>query len=77
MDVHDALAVRANSFAVPGGPSPEKVRTSLAEVSRKLPVAALSITGLDPAAPDGDPAMRIAMEHVRVVCDGLSASRTT
>jgi arginase len=72
MDVHDGLTVRANNFAVPGGPSAETVRAALVEASRGLPVAALSITGLDPAAPDADLAMRIAIDHARAVCDGAS-----
>lgn len=71
MDVHDALAVRANHFAVPGGPSAEDVRAVLARIARDTPLAALSVTGLDPAAPDGDKAITIAVDHIRAVCDSL------
>ena len=74
MDVHDALTVRTNNFAVPNGPSVEEVRAALVEIARATPLAALSVTGLDPAAPDGERAMALAIEHVRAVCDGLSAS---
>ena len=73
MDVHNALTVRANNFAVPGGPSAEEVRAALVEIARGLPLAALSITGLDPDAADGDLAIGVAIDHVRAVCDGLSA----
>jgi arginase len=69
MDVHDALQVRANSFAVPGGPSIEAVGALLAGATRQLPVAVLSVTGLDPAAPDAGRAIRAAIAHIRSVCD--------
>ena len=73
MDVHDALALRTNSFAIAGGPSAETVRGALVEIARALPLGALSITGLDPDARDGELAMSIATDHIRAVCDSLSA----
>jgi arginase len=71
MDVHDALAVRANNFAVPGGPSAETVRDALARIAQATPLAALSVTGLDPAAPDATIATRVGVEHVLAACDRL------
>ena len=64
MDVHDELAVRANAFAVPGGPSIEDVRETLRGLSK---VSALAITGLDPAAEDADKACQIAATHIKTV----------
>lgn len=74
MDVHDALQVRANHFAVPGGPTIEQVREALRAASFRLPVDVLSITGLDPAAPDAALAIDIAIEHIRTACDSRSAA---
>jgi arginase len=74
MDVHDALQVRTNNFAVPHGPSIEQVRTLLTETAGQLPVAALSITGLDPAAPDAELAIATAIAHIRAVCDSRSTA---
>ena len=61
MDVHDALNVRTNSFAVPDGPSVEAVRDALVGIDN---VAVVAITGLDPAAADTAKASRIAVEHI-------------
>ena len=61
MDVHDALEVRTNSFAIAGGPSVASVRETIIAIDR---VAAVAITGLDPAAPDGAKAAKIAIEHI-------------
>jgi arginase len=68
MDVHDALAVRTNNFAVPGGPSAKAVRDALARIAETTPLAALSVTGFDPAAPDSASATAIAIEHVLAAC---------
>jgi len=75
MDVHDALQVRANRFAVPGAPTVEDVREVLREASLRLPVDILSVSGLDPAAPDAALAIDIAIEHIRTVCDSRSAAQ--
>ncbi len=72
MDVHDALAVRTNSFAVPGGPPVEAVRDALARIAGAKPLAALSVTGFDPAASDSASATAIAIEHVRAVCESAA-----
>jgi len=66
MDVHDALAVRANSFAVQKGPSVETVRTALATVDR---IGALAVAGLDPTATDGKRAASIAIDHILAVAE--------
>jgi arginase len=76
MDVHDALQVRTNSFAVPGGPTIEALRTTLAEVTEQLPVGALAVTGLDPEASDAALAIETAIAHIRAVCDSRSAALT-
>ncbi len=75
MDVHDALQVRANQFAVPDGPAVGQVREVLREASTRLPVNILSVTGLDPAAPDASLAIDIAIEHILTVCDSRSAAQ--
>jgi arginase len=74
MDVHDALQVRTNNFAVPNGPTIEQVRAMLTETANRLPVATLSVTGLDPAAPDAALAISTAIDHIRAVCDSRSAA---
>ncbi len=69
MDVHDALAVRTNSFAVPDGPSVADVRNTLAEIKG---ISSLSITGFDPMAADSAKASRIAIEHVLAIADAMT-----
>jgi arginase len=64
MDVHEALAVRTNSVAVPGGMSADLVRTALTGITN---INCLAITGLDPAAADAAKAADIAIEHVLAV----------
>lgn len=64
MDVHDALEVRASASAVPGGPAVEDVRSALTTIDR---ITALSITGLDPVAPDAGRAADIAIDHVLAI----------
>ena len=73
MDVHDELAVRANAFAVPGGPSIEDVRETLSGLSK---VCALAITGLDPAAEDADKACQIATTHIKTVATQWKAENS-
>jgi arginase len=75
MDVHDALQVRTNNFAVPDGPSVDEVRTMLTEAAQRYPLAAMSVTGLDPAAPDAELAISTAIDHIRAVCDNRSVAR--
>lgn len=66
MDVHDALQVRANAFAVDGGPKSAEVREVLLGLKS---LRCLGITGLDPAAPDAGKAAEIAIEHVLAVAN--------
>ena len=69
MDVHDPAYFRANSYAFPGGPSPERVRRDLVGLVRELPVAALSLTSLTPDLPDAEAALACAAAHIKAVCD--------
>jgi arginase len=66
MDVHDALEVRANSYAVPKGPTIEAVRQALCEIEN---LKVLAITGLDPAAPDASRAAELAIDHVLSIAE--------
>lgn len=75
MDVHDSAYFRANGYAFPGGPSPDKVRRDLVGLTRELPVAALSVTSLDPDLPDGQTALACAAAHIKAVCDARKAVR--
>ena len=74
MDVHDAADFRANSYAFPGGPSPDQVRRDLVSLVTELPVAALSLTSLDPDLPDAEKALACAAAHIRAVCDARKAA---
>lgn len=64
MDVHDALAVRANAFAVDGGPDAATVQVALSGIAN---LKCLAVTGLDPAAPDAAKAADIAIDHILAV----------
>jgi arginase len=64
MDVHDALRLRVNGFAVPGGPAPEDVGRALGTIGRGRPRSALAITGLEPDAPDGERGTSLAIGHI-------------
>ncbi|NJM34975.1 MAG: hypothetical protein HC850_10050 [Rhodomicrobium sp.] len=72
MDVHDAALLRVNRFPVGGGPSPETVRRDLEAIAAALPVAALSITSLDPDVAKGQKAIDCAIGHIEAVCGVLS-----
>jgi arginase len=75
MDVHDSADFRANGYAFAGGPSPAKVRRDLVGLVRELPVAALSVTSLDPDLPDAAAALACATAHIKAVCDARRAAR--
>ncbi|MEM1307583.1 MAG: arginase family protein, partial [Pseudomonadota bacterium] len=64
MDVHDPVHLAANGYPAPGGPSPAHVRALLGAVPR---VAAMSVTGLDPAVAPADSAVDIAIGHIQHV----------
>lgn len=72
MDVHDALTVRTNTFAVPGGPTIERVRETLVAINN---IAAISVTGFDPAAADTAKASRVAIEHLLAVANEITDRR--
>ncbi|MGI9408113.1 MAG: arginase family protein [Hyphomicrobiaceae bacterium] len=71
MDVHDALEVRTNQFAVENGPSVSTVRDVLTGCDR---LSALAVTGLDPSANGAKEAFDVAIDHVLAVavawCEG-------
>ncbi len=71
MDVHDAASVAANGYAAQGGPDAEQVRAVLAGLDR---VSCLSVTGLDPAGPDGRRAADVAVAHVVALADAWSGA---
>jgi arginase len=75
MDVHDALQFRANGYAVAGGPSPEEVAGVLGQVGARLPVRALSFTGLEPDAPDGARGATLASDHILALARGIESKR--
>lgn len=66
MDVHDALHVRTNSYAVPDGPSVDAVRAMLTGIAQ---LSVLAITGLDSSADGAKKALAIAIDHVHAVAD--------
>ena len=68
MDVHDAAQLQVNRYPVPGGPSPQTVRKDLTRIAKELPVAVLSVTGIDPDI-GGDAAVACAIDHIKAVCD--------
>jgi arginase len=68
MDVHDAGKLRVNRYGVPGGPSPDQVRADLETIASGLPVAAFSVTSLDPDIAKGPGAAACAIAHIEAVC---------
>jgi arginase len=73
MDVHDPAVMRANSYISPGGPAPKALREDLMTITRELPVAALTVTGVDPAVAESGPAIPCAIEHIIAVCQAQKA----
>ncbi len=72
MDVHDALQVRSNRFAVPDGPSIDAVRDILTHVDH---LAVLAVTGLDSSADGAKEALKVAIDHVHAVADAWKDGR--
>lgn len=68
MDVHDPREIRASNYAVPDGPTPDQVRDFITKAARNLPVAALSLTSLDPAMPEAAAGIACAIGHIEAVC---------
>ena len=75
MDVHDALRFRANGYAVPGGPSPAEVGSVLGQVGARLPVGALSFTGLEPDAADGARGATLASDQILALARAIESKR--
>ncbi len=73
MDVHDPARLRANTFIVPGGPSPGAICQDLQTIARELPLAAFAVTGVDPAVAESGPAIPCAIEHTLAVCESQKA----
>jgi arginase len=61
LDVIDASELRANHFAVNGGPSVKSVAAIIAAIGRRVPVDAAALTALDPSI-DGERAWVIAQQ---------------
>jgi arginase len=67
LDVLDAEYGKVNSYAAPGGPSPEEVASALRRIAAALPIRAITLSALDPAA---DPTGRAA-RHAVALLDAL------
>jgi arginase len=61
LDVIDASDLRANLYAIGGGPSPDQVLKLVAAIGARLPIDAASITALDPTL-DGERGWNIARQ---------------
>lgn len=72
MDVHDALRLRANAYAVPGGPTVAEVRSVLRAIGNG-PLSAIALTGLEPDSADAREGVAIGIEHIRAVAEAQSA----
>lgn len=67
MDIIDAGIGRASQFAAPGGLSQAEIHAALQLVARYLPIAAVNITGYDPAIDADRAAERIGLDLVRAI----------
>ena len=72
LDVLDAGAARANSYAVGGGVTVEQMEGALTLIGRTLPIAGLTLSAYDPAADNGGKAARAA---IRLLCTGVRAAQ--
>ena len=61
IDVVDTSELRANQYAVNGGPSVETVAAIIAAAGARVPVDAAALTALDPSI-DGERAWVIAQQ---------------
>jgi arginase len=61
LDVVDASELRANQYALNGGPSVESVAAIIAAAGARVPVDAAALTALDPSI-DGERAWMIAQQ---------------
>ena len=69
MDVHDAAHLRVSRYSREGGPSPQQVRADLVAMTTALPLAAISLTALDPEVGKSDGAVACAVAHIKAVCE--------
>lgn len=75
MDAHDPAMLQVNRFGAAGGPSPEALRSDLAALAAALPVAALSVTAIDPEAGAGEKAFTAAIGHIVALCRAWKFAR--
>ncbi len=54
LDVHDPSVAPANSYAVPGGLTPDEVRDTVTAAVERLPLASATIASWDPSRDVGD-----------------------
>jgi arginase len=72
MDVHDALRLRTNAYAVPGGPTVGDVRSVLRAIGSG-PFRAIALTGLETDSADAREGVAVGIEHIRAVAEAQSA----
>ena len=73
LDVLDARAARANTYAVGGGVTVEAMEAALAMIGRAFPIAGITLSAYDPAADTDGNAARAAIRLVRAAV--LAAQR--
>ena len=72
LDVLDAAAARANSYAVGGGVTVEQMEAALTSIGRRLPIAGITLSAYDPAA-DSDG--KAAQAAIRLLCAAARAAQ--
>ena len=72
LDVLDAGAARANSYAVSGGVTVEQMEGALTSIGRTLPIAGVTLSAYDPAA-DSDG--KAAQAAIRMLCVAACAAQ--
>jgi arginase len=66
LDVVDASELRANQYAVNGGPSVESVAAIIAAIGTRMSIDAAALTALDPSI-DGERAWKIAQQFALTI----------
>ena len=72
LDVLDARAARANTYAVGGGVTVEQMESALSMIGRVLPIAGITLSAYDPAADTDGKAARAA---IRLLCAAVLAAQ--
>lgn len=72
LDVLDAGAARANSYAVGGGVTVDQMKAALTSIGRTLPIAGITLSAYDPAA-DSDG--KAAQAAITLLCAAVRAIR--